>query len=119
MKKGPVDGERAVIAHDEALGISQPADGALHDPAPLVPPQGPAILRRWLLAIRVMRSDQLDSSPGQPLPQRVAVVAAVGDHPFGLLPGPARMMPARYADRRQRCLRERDFGRGCRVKVVS
>ncbi|GEM_PF-4042331 len=39
MKEPPVDGERAVVAHDQAPEIAQPANGALDDPAPLVPPQ--------------------------------------------------------------------------------
>jgi hypothetical protein len=76
MKERPVDGERVIIAHDQAPEIPQPADGALADLAPPVPLQGPAILRRWLLAIRVMRHDQCDALPGQPLPQRIAFVAS-------------------------------------------
>src|SRR5712691_8451353 len=43
----------------------------------------------------------------------------VGDHPQRFLPRTARAMPSAYADRPERRLREPDFRRGGRVKVVS
>ena len=42
MKERPVDLERAVVAHDQTPVVSQPADGALDDPAAATAPQGPA-----------------------------------------------------------------------------
>jgi hypothetical protein len=119
MKEGTVDCERAVVAHNQAPEVSQPGVGAFHDPSPLVPPQGTAILRRRPNAILLMRADQFDAALPQTLPQRIAVVCFVSDHPHRLLPRTARMMTPSYLDRRERRFREPDFRRGCRVKVVS
>jgi len=62
MKERPVDLERAVIAHDQAPEVSQPADGALDDPTPPVPPQRPAILRGRTYPIFLVRADQLNAA---------------------------------------------------------
>src|SRR6202049_1134824 len=65
---------------------------------------------------------QISSMPrcrNQPLSQRIAVVGFVGAPAPRLLPGPSRRMAPAYGDRRQRRLREPDFRRGCRTKVVS
>src|SRR5437867_455461 len=119
MKERPVDLERAVIAHNQAPVIPQPANSALHDPAASVAPQGAAILGRRTNAILFVRADQFDAALPQPLAQRVAVISLVGNHPHRLLPRSARMVTPPYADRRERRLRKPDFRRGCRVKVVS
>src|SRR6266581_4523723 len=119
MKEHPVDLERAVVAHDQTPVIPQPADGTFHDPTPPVSPQRATILRRRTNAILLVRTDQLDAALPQPLAQRIAVVGFVGNHAHRLLPRSARLMASAYADRRERGLREPDFRRGCRVKVVS
>src|SRR5208282_6752070 len=108
MKERPVDFERAVIAHHETAEISQPSEGALYRPASFVAPQDPPILRRRTAAVRAVRRDQQDAASAQPLPQRVAVIALVGNHPQRLLPRTPRTMPPAYADRRERRLREPD-----------
>ena len=118
MKERPVDVERTVIAHDESAKVSQPSECALDRPAPSVAPQHTPVLRRRAIAVRAMRCDQQDAPPLQPLAQCVAVIALVGDHPQRFLPGPPRMMPPAYADRCERGLREPDFRRGRRTKVV-
>ena len=119
MKEAAIDGERAVVAHDQSPVVPKPSDGALHDPAPLVPPERATILARRPSAIPVMRRNQFDSSLRQPTTQSVAVIAAIGDHSCGLLTRAARMIAPSYPDRFERRLREPDFRRGCRVKVVS
>src|SRR6266568_4662783 len=119
MKERPVDLQRAVVAHDQTPVIPQPADGTFHDPTPPVSPQRATILRRRTNAILLVRTDQLDAALPQPLAQRIAVVGFVGNHAHRLLPRSARLMASAYADRRERGLREPDFRRGCRVKVVS
>ena len=119
MKECPVDFERAVIAHDQAPKVAEPSDGAFDDPAVAVAPQRSAILRGGTNAIFLVRADQLDAAPPQATPQRVAVVGFVGDHPHGLLPRTPGAMTAAYADRGERRLREPDFRRGRRTKVVS
>ena len=116
MKERPVDLERAVIAHNQAPVIPQPANGALHDPAAAIAPQGAAILRRRTNAILFVRADQFAAALPQPLAQRVAVISLVGNHPHRLLPRSARMVTPPYADGRERRLREPDFRRGGRVK---
>jgi hypothetical protein len=119
MKEAAIDGERAVVTHYQAPVVPEPSDGALDDPAALVPPKGPAILSGWPATVPVMRRDQLDSSSCQPLPQRIAVVATVGDDPLGFLSRATRTMSSSYPDRVERRLGEPDFRRGGRVKVVS
>src|SRR5579883_1143577 len=118
MKKRPVDRERTIVAHDQATEVPQPGEGALDRPASLVAPEHTAVLRRLAVAVRAMRRDQQDAPPSQPLAQRVAVIALVGNHPHRFLPRTARPMPPAYADRGERRLREPDFRRGRRTKVV-
>src|SRR5574337_785145 len=119
MKKRPVDGERAIPTHRESAEVAQPGDRAFHNPPSLVAPQRPTILRRGPHAILLVRADQLDPTAPQAIPQRIAVVALVGDHALRFLPRTARPMPPTYPDRREGRFREPDFCRGCRVKVVS
>src|SRR5712692_3600691 len=119
MKEGTIDGERTVVAHDQAPEVSEPGVGAFDNPAPPVAPQRSAILRRGPNAIPLVRADQLDAALPQTLPQRIAVIGFVGNHPQRLLPWTARAMTSTYSDRRERRLREFDFRRGGRVKVVS
>lgn len=119
MKKRAIDCKRAVVTHHQASEIPQPGVGGFHDPSPPVTPQRSAILRRGPNAIPFMRADQFDPSLLQALPQGIAVIRLVGNHPHRFLSRMARPMKATYADRRQRRFREPDFRRGCRVKVVS
>jgi len=119
MKERAIDRERAVVAHDQASEVSQPGVGALHDPSPSVAPQGSTVLCRRANAVFFVRTNQFDPPLPQALPQRIAVIRFVGDHPHRLLPRTARVMTSSYPDRRERRLREPDFRRGGRVKVVS
>ncbi len=119
MKERPVDVERAVIPHHQTSEVAEPTDGALDDPAPSATPQLAPVLRGRTNTILLVWADQLDAAAPQAVPQRIAVVGFVGNHPRGLLPGPPGTMPPPYVDRRQRPLCEPDFRRGCRVKVVS
>ena len=119
MKERAVDGQRSVIAHDQAAVVADPADGSLDDPAPFVAPKGATVLRARSGPVLMVRGDQFDAPPGQPLAQRVTVVTAVGDHALGLLSGTTGTVPSPYPDRLERPLRQPDFRRGCRVKVVS
>jgi hypothetical protein len=119
MKEGLVNGKRAVIAHHQSAEVTEPSEGALHDPASLIAAQHPAVLRRGFASILPMRGDQLDAALRQLLAQGIAIVAPVGNQATRLLAGTARTMPAPYADRRERRLDELDLRRGGRVKVVS
>src|SRR5258708_40062044 len=119
MKERAVDGERAVVPHDQPSEVSEPGVGAFDNPSPPVAPQRTTILRRGPNAISLVRADQFDPPLLQALPQRIAVICFVGDHSHRLLPRTARVMTPPYAYRRDRRLREFDFRRGRRVKVVS
>jgi len=119
MKEPSINGQRAVVAHHQAAEVAAPGERAFHGPSSPVTPQRPTVLRWRLATILAMRGDQLDAAPGQSLPQRVTVVAAVGDEAGWLLPGMAGPVSPPYADRRERGLREPDLRRGSRVKVVS
>src|SRR6267378_166225 len=119
MKECAIDGERAVVPHDQAPEVSEPGVGAFDNPSPAVAPQGSAILSCGPNTIPLVRADQFNPAPPQALPQRIAVIGFVGNHPLRLLPWTTRVMTPTYSDRRQRDLRELDFRRGCRVKVVS
>jgi len=119
MKESMIDREGAIIAHHQPPEVSQPGDSALDDPAPSVPPQGASVLRGWPYPIPLVRADQLDAALPQALSQRIAVVGFVGNNAHRLLPRSACTVAPPYADGRQRGLREPDFCRGCRVKLVS
>jgi hypothetical protein len=119
MKECAIDRERAIVTHRQASKIPEPGVGAFHDPSSPVAPQRSAILRRGPHAILFVRADQFDPATPQTLSQRITVVGFVGDHPQRFLLRTARVMTASYTDRRERRLRELDFRRGCRVKVVS
>src|SRR5260370_14322735 len=102
MKERAIYRERAVVAHHQAAEVSEPGVGAFDDPATPVPPQRSPILRRRFLAVGAMRRDQFDSAPRQPLAQRIAVVAFVGERPPQFLPlTPSTMTPS-YAALRER-----------------
>jgi hypothetical protein len=77
------------------------------------------VLGRRLASVLAMRSDQRDVALGEFPPQRVAIVAAVTDEPFGLWPGTPSLISPSYPDRRHRRLDEFDLRRKGRVKVVS
>src|SRR6202140_558604 len=119
MKEWAVDGERAVVAHDQASEVSEPGVGAFDNPSPPVAPQRSAILGCRPNTISLVRADQFDPALPQPLTQWIAVVRFVSDYPHRLLPWPAGVMTPPYPDRRERRFREPDFRRGCRVKVLS
>src|SRR5580658_2608123 len=119
MKECAVDGERAVVAHDQASEVSEPGVGSFDNPSPPVAPQGSAILGCRPNSIPLVRTDQFDPALLQALPQRIAVVSFVGNHAHRFLPRSAGMVTPSYPDRRECRFRELDFRRGCRVKVVS
>lgn len=66
-----------------------------------------------------MRSDQLNAPPCQLLAQWIAVIAAISNNSFRLLPRTSRLMPTPYPDRLECRLDELDFRGGSRRKGVS
>ena len=119
MKEGAIDREGTVVAYHQASEVAQPGVGPFDNPSPSVPPQGSTILGGRTNAIPLVGTDQFNPALAQTLPQRIAVVGFVGNHPQRFLPWTPRTMGSPYPDRRERRLREFDFRRGCRTKVVS
>ena len=62
MKKRIINGERAVIAHDQAPEVSQPSVGAFDNPMAPIAAQRAAILCRRTNAILLVRADQFDAA---------------------------------------------------------
>jgi hypothetical protein len=119
MKEATVDCQRAIVAHRQSPVVAQPSDRALDNPSPLVAPQGATILCGWLAAALPVRDDRFNTEATQLFAQPIAIVATIHDHALGFLSRATRTMSPPHADRRERFLDERDFRRGCRVKVVS
>jgi hypothetical protein len=119
MKEATVDCQRAIVAHRQSPVVAQPSDRALDNPSPLVAPQGATILCGWLATALPVRDDRFNTAATQLFAQPIAIVATIHDHALGFLSRAARTMSPPHADRRERFLDERDFRRGCRVKVVS
>ncbi len=119
MKECLVNGQGPVVAHHESAEIAEPGDGAFHRPALSIATQPPAVLRRRLAAILLMRRDQLAAALRPLRTQRVAIVDAVGDQMQGPLPQTPGAMSSPYPDRGQRRRDELDFRRGHSVKGVS
>lgn len=80
MNQAQVNLGGSFVADDQPSKVLEPSVGPLHDPAPDIPSQGAPVLRRRLLAVAPMRTDQFDAPVGKSLRQRVAVVSLVGDH---------------------------------------
>ena len=99
MKESFVNGDRAIVANDQATEVAEPGEGAFHFPAVLVAAQRSAVLGARFAAIPAMRRDQFDASCGQPLTQRIAVVGTIANHPLWFLAGASTAMPPGYADR--------------------
>lgn len=91
MKEALVNGQRAVIAHQQSSVVAEPSEGALHDPASLVTAQRPTVLRRRFAPVLPVRGNQFDATRCQLPAQRIAIVTAVGNQA-------ARLLPASYAD---------------------
>ena len=73
----------AVLADLEASKITEPSKGPLDFPAPPVAPQLATVLVQRLLVVAAIRDNQVDATSPQPPPQRVAVIAPVGNNPLG------------------------------------
>jgi hypothetical protein len=119
MKKGFVDGDRAVVANDQTAIVAEPSERAFDLPAAAVSTQGSAILRARLTAIPAMRRDQLDASRRQLRAQRIAVEGPIGNNALYSRTRSAAAVWLVHADRGERFLREPDLVRGRRVKLLS
>src|SRR3989304_2151658 len=89
MKEAFKHAQDAVLTDLEPAEVAEPGEGALDFPAPPVAPQLATILIRLVPFIAAIRHNQLDAASSEPPPQRIAVVAAIGDDPLGSHPGPS------------------------------
>jgi hypothetical protein len=89
--------------------LSQPSVGPLYNPATPVTPQLASVFVAPSLIVLPVGYDQFDSPVAEPFPQRIGIVAAVGNHPLRFLPWAA--FGARDPDLGQRGFRKRNFTR--------
>jgi hypothetical protein len=118
MKERSVHGDVVLPAHHQAAKISQPGKCPLHLPPPFIAPQLASILQWRFCTVLAMRTDQIDATACQALPQGVGITRLVINEPHRTL---ARTPPtaAGHRNRLQRRLDQRHFGWGRRFQEVS
>jgi hypothetical protein len=119
MKEARIGGHQALIAHNQTAEMAKPGERPFHDPPPAIPPQLAPILMRGVFVVAASRDDRLDPPPGQPGPQRIAVIAPIRDQSLWSLAGSSRLSGAPNRDRVERPLEERDFRWGSCLQVCS
>ncbi len=80
-----------VEARRDAAEVLEPRVQPLDLPAAAVAAQCPAVLRRWLHSVRLVRRDHLDAFRFKFSVERVGVVGAVADQSSGLLSDETRL----------------------------
>lgn len=71
-----------LVTHHQPAGVADPGDAAFDFPAALVPPKLPAVPRRGLDPVGLVRADQVDATLLEPPTQRVAVRGLADARPF-------------------------------------
>lgn len=84
VEKRLIDIDLMFISDHQSSEVSNPGDAAFHLPAALVSPQFSSVLRRRLHAVRLVRTNQIDTSPSQAFAQRIRVGRLVVDQSFGI-----------------------------------
>lgn len=115
MEERPVHLQMPLVADHQAAEVAQPGERPLHFPSPPVSPQLPSVLGLWPPAVLAVRAGHLDAPSGQPLTQRVAVVAPIEDQPLGLRGGPTARRDVDLIERR---LQQLDLRLAGRVEVA-
>ena len=72
------------MADQQPTKGAKPGNGPFDDPAMTVTPQSAAILVPTMQVIVPIGTRQDDAARGEPFPQRIAVVGAVGDELVGM-----------------------------------
>ena len=119
MKEARIGLYQAFVSHEEPPEPPEPGKGSLDNP--------PVVLATQLSAILIGRNricapcgdNRFDSPSLQAFPQRIAVVASVGNQSVGVSPGPPRMMASAHRDRFECFLEERGLRLGRRAQVSS
>lgn len=79
MKEGTKHQGIVFMPDNESAEPLDPREGPLDDPAVLVTPEGPSVLRLGFLSRGAVGHNQPDATAGQVAAQRVTVVRPVGD----------------------------------------
>jgi hypothetical protein len=116
MEETSIGRDQPLIAHDEAAEMAEPGERALHNPPPPIAAQLPAILVCGPLVVGTGGNDGLNTPPGQPRAQGIAVIPPVRDQAVGALPRPAGFAGPPDGDRVEGRFEERDFRRGSRLQ---
>jgi hypothetical protein len=117
MKERLVHVDVMFITNHQSPEVSDPSDTAFHFPSTPVTPKLASILGWRLAAIGLVRTDQIDATPLEPLTQRIGIGRAIVDQPLGIFSGP----PAAtwYRDAPERRFDQRGFVRGRRGQLNS
>jgi len=86
MKECEVNDKQVFVTNKDAAELAEPGVGAFDLPAPFVASQFPSVFVFPPMIVIAVRHYQIDAALSPSFPQRVRVVAAIGDHAFGLLP---------------------------------
>jgi hypothetical protein len=105
------------IANHQSPEVGDPCDASFHLPSTFVPAQLSSILRRRLLSIALVRTDQFDATPLESLTQRIGIGGFVVDQPLGVFAWPATTTRHRHPF--QRGFDQRRFVRGRTGKLNS
>jgi hypothetical protein len=118
MKEALIHGDVSLPTRHEATEISEPGERAFDFPSALVGSQLAPVLQRRLYPVLSLGANQLDTTPGQALAQRIRVAGFIVDRPFGVLPWAPRTATG-HGHRLQRRFQQCYFGRGRRCEEVS
>ena len=72
------------VTRDEPPEVLQPADRPFNAPAAAVATEFATVLRRRLLAVLAMRTNQINTATAKPLTQRIAVGSSIVNQPASL-----------------------------------
>lgn len=117
MEKALVNGQQAVITHGQSAEIAEPRIRALDFPATFIASQLTTVMKGTPPCVSAVGSNQLDATPFQPSPQRIAVVTLVGDNANRLRSGPTP--PTRHLHLRDGGFGEPNFVRRGRRQECS
>ena len=118
MKKRIIHSNISIPADNQSAKIADPRKRSLHFITSFIASHLAAVIVLLFLVVAAVRTNQLDSFSGQPLSQRVAIIALVGNQPAGVLFG-ATSSRTRHGNLSYRFFEEFAFAGGRRVQVVS
>jgi len=118
MEECSVGRNQPFVADDQSPEVLQPGEGPLDLPTPFIPPHFASVVTFPPAVALTVGGDQIDTAPLEPIPQRIAVIAFVGDDPPGIFP----RTPAPFSGDRDGCnciFQQRHFRRRGRRQAAS